>query len=98
MAQGFKASKPSASTSKASSSGRKSKSSAGPKIGQRVVPPKKAKAVKQANNLRKQQASITTRIEGEMAGRASNGPLTIMKSAADGAAAEKAAQQKKKGK
>lgn len=48
--------------------------------------------------VQKQQASITTRIEGEMAGKASNGPLTIMKSAADGAAAEKAAQQKKKSK
>lgn len=46
--------------------------------------------------VQKQTASLTKQIETEMAGRASTGgPLTIMKSAADGAAADKAAKEKK---
>lgn len=45
----------------------------------------------------KQTASLTSRIETEMAGRASRGgPLSIMKAAADGAAAERAAAEKKR--
>jgi hypothetical protein len=45
----------------------------------------------------KQTASLTSRIETEMAGRASRGgPLTIMKGAADGAAKERAEAEKKR--
>ncbi|PWN48899.1 hypothetical protein IE53DRAFT_411992 [Violaceomyces palustris] len=94
MAQGFKASKPS--TSKSSSGKAKAKAASkvsltstknGPKRGPRVIPPKKQAAVNQAKLVKKNTASLTSKIESEMATRAaSGGPLTIMKKAADVAA------------
>lgn len=47
--------------------------------------------------LQKQQASLTRRIEGEMAGRASGGgPLTIMKKVADNVNEEKEKEKQRK--
>ncbi|PWN96313.1 hypothetical protein FA09DRAFT_284428, partial [Tilletiopsis washingtonensis] len=85
MAQGFKPTK----VSKAPKARSGKATPTGPKRGPKVIPPKKTAAVKHAGHVRKQTASLTSRIETEMAGRASRGgPLTIMKGAADGAAKE----------
>ena len=93
MAQGFKPSKPG--TSKAASS--KTKTKSGPKRGPRVIAPRKNAAVLESNIKKKQNASLTSKIEQEMAGRAaSGGPLTIMKKAAEGAADAKKRDTKKK--
>ncbi|KAN0061397.1 hypothetical protein ACQY0O_006244 [Thecaphora frezii] len=86
MAQGFKPSKPAASALASKNKAKSKVTKTGPKRGPRVIAPKKAAAVSIANQKKKQTASLTSKIEQEMAGRAaSGGPLTIMKKAADGA-------------
>lgn len=46
----------------------------------RVIAPRKKQAVSEASKKKQQTASLTQRIEAEMAGRAAGGgPLTIMK-------------------
>ncbi|KDN52069.1 hypothetical protein K437DRAFT_221240 [Tilletiaria anomala UBC 951] len=102
MAQGFKPAKKPAglpSSSKVTGKARASSSAQGPKRGKRVIAAKKTAAVKDAQAKRKQTASLTSRVEQEMAGRAaSGGPLTIMKKAADGAASEAAKKREKEAK
>ncbi|KAK0567485.1 hypothetical protein OC861_002708 [Tilletia horrida] len=78
MPQGFKA-KPKSSTSKAATQQKK----ATPKRGPRQIAPKKAAAVREALEQKRNNASMTQKVEAEMAGRASSGgPLTIMKKVA----------------
>ncbi|KAL9931288.1 hypothetical protein V8E36_009798 [Tilletia maclaganii] len=78
MPQGFKP-KAKSSASKAATQQKAS----GPKRGPRQIAPKKTAAVKEAREQRKNNASMTQKVEAEMAGRASSGgPLTIMKKVA----------------
>ncbi|KAE8225659.1 hypothetical protein CF319_g1627 [Tilletia indica] len=78
MPQGFK-SKVKSSSSKATTQ----QKPAGPKRGPRTIAPKKTAAVQEAKEQRRNNASMTQKVEAEMAGRAaSGGPLTIMKKTA----------------
>lgn len=95
MAQGFKPAKAKKATRAPASSSTNTKT--GPKRGPRVIAPKKKAAVQAHNTKRKQTGAITARIEQEMVGRAiKGGPLTIMKTAADGDAAKSSSNANKK--
>ncbi|CAD6891638.1 unnamed protein product [Tilletia controversa] len=78
MPQGFKSKVKSSSTKTTTQ-----QKPTGPKRGPRTIAPKKTAAIKEAQEQRRNNASMTQRVELEMAGRAaSGGPLTIMKKTA----------------
>ncbi|KAG2009873.1 hypothetical protein CC2G_012750 [Coprinopsis cinerea AmutBmut pab1-1] len=61
-------------------SGRKAQKAANPKKGRKVIPPKKAPLIKQAQMQKALSAKINRSVEGQMVAAASSGKLTIMKS------------------
>ncbi|KAK0520183.1 hypothetical protein OC834_007132 [Tilletia horrida] len=92
MPQGFKP-KAKSSASKASTQQKAS----GPKRGPRQIAPKRAAAVKEAQDQRRNNASMTHKVEAEMAGRASSGgPLTIMKKVASAQVEKNKSKKEKK--
>lgn len=63
----------------------------------RVIAPKKKSAVNLASQKKKQTASLTRKIESDMAGRAAGGgPLTIMKKLGEEVNEAKQAEKEKK--
>ncbi|TIA68639.1 hypothetical protein E3P89_03925 [Wallemia ichthyophaga] len=79
MAQGVTKLKSNPNTKKANNAHKASKNASVTKKGKMAIPPKKKNEVELKTNMKKLSSSINNNIEKEMVGKASSGPLHILK-------------------